>query len=467
MTSQEQLYTLAVQYWSVLSTPSSSPDTVKQADEWLRKFSKSMEAWFIYDQALLHGGENAAAPELPNEIVFHAARGLVEKIRFEMEQIEDSQQRMMLKTSVWGSLFRYRVVGGKVMRQLARAVVALAIQMEEGKQIVQQIIQNFNSNPEMVMVILELFCELGEEVMDTKLEYDATLVDAFRKGITVHTADVLQYLTQAWQALGMPALKKVYAAYGSWVRLRQADPMYVAQSPLVAQAFELLGNDEMQDDASLLLTSVFDSFDDAEAAGPLLSNFFPKVIGLQPMLHHAISTEDVVRAFLFSHKLLPLHVVFSEVRWLITLSSRRWTPHSAVQDLGRVVASVVNSVGIVIVDWLKMARDPHGQEVQFLTIALACTNFPEPDVASSMLTFWSHFTHALDTEREGPERDERVCDISSLLSLLICTDVILVESVVLFHRPLTTSFPVSLLCCGVPTVFDGTDGDLCVPGPVR
>ncbi|KAL1462654.1 hypothetical protein WDU94_014472 [Cyamophila willieti] len=208
MESQPSLETV----YSAVHTLYQNPDESEKekASQWLQQLQKSIFAWKIADEMLLHQNE------LGLEAVYFSAQTMKQKVQNAFFELP-SESHASLRDSLIEHLSRTNESSGRtVMTQLALALADLALQMSAWEKPTVYIIEKL-SHKGSILALLEVLTVLPEEVNVLKLGKNRR--QEFEEELKSASAIVLEFLKtcQANSGDNVTLQTRVLKCYTSWL----------------------------------------------------------------------------------------------------------------------------------------------------------------------------------------------------------------------------------------------------------
>ncbi|KAJ3040360.1 Nuclear import receptor [Rhizophlyctis rosea] len=201
-----------LQVHSVLITGDVDHKRMREADHWLRNFQKTVE--------------------------------------YDLYQL-DVPGKLSLRDNLITLLHKFRAGPKKMIIQLALSLADLAIQVHEWQTPVQQLVQAFGKDPEMVACLLEFLAVLPEEIMyNRKIKLEREELIARADVLLTQTADeICALLVQYLQVAGKnpDIVEGVLRTFRSWLKSKDMKIQTVIGTPVVDFAFNGLNDDSLSD----------------------------------------------------------------------------------------------------------------------------------------------------------------------------------------------------------------------------
>lgn len=262
-----------------------------QFNTYLESFQKSNEAWQICHDVL---NESSCAISLKG----FCAQTLKLKISRDLHQIP-SESRLQLKETIKELLKKNVVVDGVglVGVQLGVALADLALQVLTWTNVLQELISEFGSSPQLIQCLLEFLKVLPEELENPKhtLLTDAEFADRAHELVQDHADDVFELLLSYTLnikngTLPMSYQSLLFECFNSWlVEIRVEN--IVGNIDALRVFFDALADDSSRETASDCICTLIketSELKDVQNLGPLVS----QIIDLKPMLVTARQEQD-------------------------------------------------------------------------------------------------------------------------------------------------------------------------------
>ena len=271
------------------------PDTrAKQhANEALQRFQKTPQAWTTANTLLLER-------DLPLESRLFAAQTFRSKVTFDLEQLPP-ETLVQLRDTLLHALDLYTSGPRVVQTQLCLALAALALQMPEARwgAVIPGMVERFGGTPATVGTLLEFLTVLPEEVTNNhRIPLDnATYHERVPQLLTQHTPTVLQVLVMYMQADGVtPAIQAtVFACLRSWLKAGEVAATQLADTPLLACAFDALASEELFDVAVDVVCDLVNETQEIDDNQSVIEYILPRIQSLRGAIADAGDDEDRVR----------------------------------------------------------------------------------------------------------------------------------------------------------------------------
>ncbi|KAI0080303.1 ARM repeat-containing protein [Panus rudis PR-1116 ss-1] len=267
---------------SALDVFSRAPDktALDTANNWLQDFQHSSEAWTTCNVLLLN-------PDAPPAAKLFAAQTFRTKVTYDLNQV-DTASRFALRDTLLTALEKYHAGPKTIMVQLCLAIAGLALQLPAWQNPVQDLIDSFGRNPATVPALLQFLTLLPEEMnSNTKIPVtDEEYKEREAALLTANAPKVLELLIMYLQAPGVSfaVQNQVFQCLSSWLAAGEITAMSLAQTPLLAFAFEALSSDELFDTAVAAVSDIIHETQEVEDNMPVIEQIVPRVIALKPKL---------------------------------------------------------------------------------------------------------------------------------------------------------------------------------------
>ncbi|XP_050379254.1 transportin MOS14 [Argentina anserina] len=267
-----------------------------EADHFLQKFQKTLDAWQVADNLLHDATSNL-------ETLIFCSQTLRSKVQRDFEELPSEAFRP-LRDSLNNLLREFHKGPPKVRTQISIAVAALAVQVPaedwgDGG-IVNWLRDEMNSHPEYIPGFLELLTVLPEEVYNYKIAARPERRRQFEKELTSQMEVALNILTAC---LNINELKEqVLEAFASWLRLKHGIPgSMLASHPLVLTALSSLNSELLSEAAVNVISELIHYTMSRESGGvqvqmPLIQVIVPHVMNLKAQLRDSSKDEEDVKA---------------------------------------------------------------------------------------------------------------------------------------------------------------------------
>ncbi|CAH1762563.1 14097_t:CDS:2 [Entrophospora sp. SA101] len=263
----------------------------EQADNWLQAFQKTSEAWSISNYLLREHQD----PQVLIEARYFCARTLRQKITLDLHQL-DSNARISLRDSLLELLYQYRSGPRNVITQLCLSIAALALQMQDWKNVTHQVAEFYGKNPETILCLLEFLKILPEEVYtNNRIPIsDHEFRIRAKELLTDNANEVLQTLLIYLQNLGTSTeyQVKVFECLLSWIDSGDIPVTALESNPFLAISFEALQSDELYDIAVDLVCQIIHESGGIPESMTLIEQIYPRLLPLRESLKRAMLDED-------------------------------------------------------------------------------------------------------------------------------------------------------------------------------
>ncbi|KAL3655332.1 Transportin mos14 [Castilleja foliolosa] len=267
-----------------------------EADRWLQKFQRTIDAWQAADNLLHDSASNI-------ETLIFCSQTLRSKVQRDFEELPSEAFRQ-LRVSLNTLLKSLHKGPPKVRTQISLAVAALAVHVpgEEWGDggIMNWIRAEMNSHPECIPSFLELLKVLPEEIFNYKISVRPDRRRTFENELASGMEIALSVLTACLNINELT--EQVLEAFASWLRLRHRIPASaLASHPLVLTALSSLDS-EILSEASVNVISELIHYTAVrnlgEVAGqmPLIQAIVPRIMNLKAQLRDPSKDEEDVKA---------------------------------------------------------------------------------------------------------------------------------------------------------------------------
>ncbi|KAI5710927.1 hypothetical protein M8J75_012534 [Diaphorina citri] len=235
MESQPSLDTV----YAVVHTLYLNPNKTEKekASQWLHQLQKSIYAWKIADEMLLHQNE------LGLEAVYFSAQTMRQKVQNAFFELP-SESHASLRDSLIEHLCRTNDTSGKnIITQLALALADLALQMSAWEKPVVYIIEKL-SHKGSILALLEVLTVLPEEVNVLKLGKNRR--EEFEEELKAAGPIVIEFLKTCQANCGdnVSLQTKVLKCFTSWV-IANAIKLPEISNDVIVSAFQILSNHQV------------------------------------------------------------------------------------------------------------------------------------------------------------------------------------------------------------------------------
>ena len=257
----------------------------QEANLALLQFQKTPQAWNTANTLLL-------SQDLPLESRLFSAQTFRSKVTFDLEQLEGASQEQ-LRDTLLHALDMYASGPRVIQTQLCLALAALALQMPESRwgAVIPQMIERFGSAPTTVGVLLEFLTVLPEEVsMNHRIPIDnAAYHERVPQLLTQHAPTVLQVLYMYIRADGVttPIQAMILACLRSWLKAGEVSALQLAETPLLACAFDALQDEELFDTAVDVVCDLINETQEIHENQSVIEQILPRLEEMPPALAEA------------------------------------------------------------------------------------------------------------------------------------------------------------------------------------
>ncbi|KAL9941135.1 hypothetical protein V8E36_000623 [Tilletia maclaganii] len=267
---------------------SSDNDARRAADQWLRDFQKTPQAWQTANELLL-------AQDQPLEARIFAAQTFRSKAVYDLDQVPVASLPS-LRDTLLDALQAYGAGPRVLQTQVALALSALALQMEEWKQVIPSVVERFGSDPAMVPALLEFLTVLPEEIVSNhRIPVDEMMYHVrVSEVLTEHADHLLQVLAMYAGAKGVTSQVQngVLSCLASWLKSGEVAVASVAASPLFDLCFQALNSDELFDVATDCICDLIHETQEVHDNMAVIELIVPRLAPLRNILAQAIADDD-------------------------------------------------------------------------------------------------------------------------------------------------------------------------------
>jgi len=278
-----------------LLSGSSSTEQRREADKWITEFQKSKEAWAVVDSIL-------SREDVPVSLAFLAAKTFQTKLRFDYHEQVAPQERVPLREMLLSHLSRQAAPERRpVATQLALAVAALVLQMEEWDGAIKDLAARFggqaqaeSGNP---FFLIELLQVIPEEHAEGSLNLSAERRTRLTIEIYDCGPDVLGFLERCASQSGGDSgtLANILKCLRAWVSIPEIPGELLARSPLLPGLFNCLTEDSTQFDLAVnVLTSILRKYNIKDDPGhaAVMESVVPRIFQMEAVYLKAKENED-------------------------------------------------------------------------------------------------------------------------------------------------------------------------------
>ncbi|KAK0538574.1 Nuclear import receptor [Tilletia horrida] len=260
----------------------------RTADQWLRDFQKTPQAWQTANELLL-------AMDQPVEARLFAAQTFRSKVVYDLDQVPKASLPS-LRDTLLNALEAYGAGPRVLQTQVALALSALALQMTDWQRPVPAVIERFGNNPAMVPALLELLSVLPEEIVTNhRIPVDEiTYHQRVTEVLTAHVDDVLKLLSLYATAKGVTSQIQngVFNCLASWLKSGEISISTFAGTPLFDLCFQALASDELFDVAIDCICDLIHETQEVHENMGVIEQIVPRLAPLREALTQAIADED-------------------------------------------------------------------------------------------------------------------------------------------------------------------------------
>mmetsp|Transcript_807 Transcript_807/g.1857 ORF Transcript_807/g.1857 Transcript_807/m.1857 type:complete len:988 (+) Transcript_807:135-3098(+) len=282
---------------------SKDPERQREADKWIIEFQKKPEAWAVVDTILSQPDEVVSV-----EVQFLAAKTFHSKLKYDfMDQVARSSRAELREkllqhlTRHFGDRKRKRVV----TTQLALALAALAIQMEEWENPIMDLASRLGSQggtdgtavPESSLCLIEILQVIPEELQARVFLISPERSSGLNMEMYGCSTAVLQFLTScAASAMNDPFVEmKILDCLQVWISKVEIPGEVLASSNLVNRAFQIIEEGtELLDSAARVIVEMLYMYTDfrSDGAVAVMSTIAPKIFALAQLYSRAAQEDD-------------------------------------------------------------------------------------------------------------------------------------------------------------------------------
>uniref|UniRef100_A0A8D8ZEZ3 Transportin-3 n=1 Tax=Cacopsylla melanoneura TaxID=428564 RepID=A0A8D8ZEZ3_9HEMI len=287
MESQPSLETV----YSAVHTLYQNPDKSEKekASQWLQQLQKSIFAWKIADEMLLHQNE------LGLEAVYFSAQTMKQKVQNAFFELP-SESHASLRDSLIEHLSRTNESSGRtVMTQLALALADLALQMSAWEKPIVHIIEQL-SHKGSILALLEVLTVLPEEVNVLKLGKNRR--QEFEEELKSASAIVLEFLKtcQANSGDNVTLQTRVLKCYTSWLNANAISLSDITNDVVIVSAFQVLSNHQssgtLHDAATDCISALLPIIEFNNNFDAVNLNVFTCILSLEEQFHLSVAHEE-------------------------------------------------------------------------------------------------------------------------------------------------------------------------------
>jgi transportin-3 len=267
-----------------------NPAQKQQANQWLQEFVNRVESWTICDQMLQN-------PALTHEIYYFAAQTLHTKAVSALEDLPQ-EARHGLRQSLLSHLARFKASPQIITIQLSLALAALALQMEDWANPVQDVTQHFGSDSSTLSLLLDFLTVLPDECENPRIPLTRDRRKRFN-ALLLATAPtiVAGLLSYSRSSPGNTVLhNRVFSCLLAWIKTEAVPLETLANSEFVPLLFESLATEALFDTAVDSLCEIVQQTRDMKVP-KLVQDLLTRIPQLIPPYRNSVATEntDVAR----------------------------------------------------------------------------------------------------------------------------------------------------------------------------
>lgn len=263
----------------------------KEATNYLEDFQKLPEAWTISDQILR--SENVS-----EEAKIFAAQTFKKKILYDLKQLDDNTRQSLIN-SLFELLHIYRNGPKIIITQLCISIADLSILIKSWNNPIQQLLELFSNNQEMVTCLLEFLTVLPEEILyNENIPMEISELNDRADILLGNNSDnVLQLLTLYLQnSEGNYKLQEnILNCLLSWIKSKDIKVMSLLNTPFINMAFSCLQNIQLFDIAVDLIEELIYNSSDIQENMPVIEIIYVHLVSLQDLLKRDKDDEDTVK----------------------------------------------------------------------------------------------------------------------------------------------------------------------------
>ncbi|KAK4051285.1 Nuclear import receptor [Microbotryomycetes sp. JL221] len=253
----------------------------EQANEWLRQFQKSQEAWATAQLILF-------APDAPTEPKLFAAQTFRQKITYDLDQLPETQL-VPLRDSILSALTTMFQNGPKIIQtQLCLSLADLALQMTSNQwsDPIGNMIELKAQDPNQASILLEFLQVMAEEYshnmrIQVNNDFGAKGTNAVERG---------------QQVVG---LLSMYVQAPAWLRTGQIAANSIAGSAMLQSCFDSLENEDLFDSSVDCLCDLIHETQELQDNVEIIQEIVSKLLPLKQMVlnQHIRQDEDKMRGY--------------------------------------------------------------------------------------------------------------------------------------------------------------------------
>jgi len=226
------------------------PAQKQQANQWLQAFVTRVEAWTTCDQLLSH-------PSMTNEVYYFAAQTLHTKTVASCDDLP-LEARTSLRKSLLDHMDRFKAAPQIITTQLSLALAALAIQMENWENPVQDITHLFGSNPLTLSLLLDFLTVFPDECENRRIPVTTERREAIQQRLLATAPTIVVGLLQYSRSNpgNVTIQNRVFSCLLSWIKMEAIPMGILASSEFVPLLFEALATEALFDTSVDLLCEI-------------------------------------------------------------------------------------------------------------------------------------------------------------------------------------------------------------------
>jgi transportin-3 len=247
----------------------------RQADEFLKAFQQSDEAWAITNEIL-------ANPQAPGNAHFLAAQTLHAKLQQDWDLLPAELYGTIRETCL-AHVDRYAGSAPALRSQVARVVAVLVVQYVDWENPIPTLITAL-AKDQTALILLDILCEIPEECHSRRLVIHDDARSLARQKITACSSNMLTLLYQYLQATGgsRDVQERVLKCFASWGAFDfPSDEL--AASPLLPLTFEALQVPELVIPAADCISEFLRQSSRMEQNRNLVTVILPRIVQLGPL----------------------------------------------------------------------------------------------------------------------------------------------------------------------------------------
>lgn len=220
-----------------------NPQQKQQANQWLQEFVNRVESWTICDQLLRN-------PGIAQEGYYFAAQTLHTKAVSSLDNLP-AEARLSLRQSLLEHLDRFKAAPQLITVQLSLALAALAIQMEEWANPVQDVTQHFAQSPDTLSLLLDFLTVLPDECENLRIPVTEERRKRFNEHLLQTSPTIVSGLiSYSRSAPGNMVLQnRVFSCLLAWIKTEAISLQTLSSSEFVGLLFDSLFSEALFDTA--------------------------------------------------------------------------------------------------------------------------------------------------------------------------------------------------------------------------